>query len=453
MKTISKGESDETEFKESFDSDTIITAGAFGNTRGGSIFIGVTDRGEIRGIPVGLESLKNWSNTISQSTEPRLIPEIESVIIQKKMVAAIHIRENPLKPVAVRGRCYRRVGSSNRMMQPHEIAEQHLRSIGSSWDLTPVPGASLADLDYKSMSWYIAKANETRRRNIGPDEDPESVLEKIGLIQKGIPAWAAILLFGNNPQRFIPQATTHCGLFAADVISVLDDRMVGGTIIDQVNDAIEFVRKNTRVAFVMTGEPERKQVWDYPVDALREAVINAVCHRDYTISSSVEIRIMQDALNIWSPGRLVVGITLADLTGSHVSVARNKGIAQVLYDIGWIERWGSGIQKMNEACAQQGSPLPEFLEDQGFLVEFPKSIFPRDYAAPAGLSEQQIRVVEFIKKHGKITNSQYQMLASVSKRQASEVLAGLETRGVITRVGKTGRGTHYILFKGAVKGQ
>jgi hypothetical protein len=116
--------------------------------------------------------------------------------------------------------------------------------------------------------------------------------------------------FGKNPQQFLSQATIHCGLFGPDEISVLDDRMVQGTVIDQVNDAMEFIRKNIRVAFVMTGEPERKQVWDYPVEALREAVINAVCHRDYTISSSVEIRILEDSLRVWSPGRLAFFVGL-----------------------------------------------------------------------------------------------------------------------------------------------
>ena len=173
-------------------------------------------------------------------------------------MVAIHIKENPLKPVSVRGRCYRRVGSSNRAMQPHEIAETHLQSIGSSWDLTPAQKTTLADLDFAKVADYIKKANETGRRNIASDESPQTVLEKIGLIQDSKPTWAAILIFGKDPQRFLPQATMHCGLFDADEISVLDDRMVRGTIIEQVNDAIEFIRKNIRVAFVMTGEPELK---------------------------------------------------------------------------------------------------------------------------------------------------------------------------------------------------
>jgi len=249
-------ESDKVEFKESFDRETAVTAGSFANTKGGTIFIGITDRGNVVGTPIGTESLKEWVNTISQSTEPRLIPEIEEISREGKPVVAIHIKENPLKPVSVRGRCYRRVGSSNRVMQPHEIAEMHLQSIGSSWDLLPAPKTTLVDLDLTKVADYIKKANETGRRNITPGESPQTVLEKIGLVQDNKPTWAAILLFGKDPQRFLSQATMHCGLFDSDEISVMDDRMVMGTIIEQVNDAMEFIRKNIRVAFVMTGEPE-----------------------------------------------------------------------------------------------------------------------------------------------------------------------------------------------------
>jgi ATP-dependent DNA helicase RecG len=437
-------ESDTVEFKESFDREVVVTAGAFANTRGGTIFIGMTDRGNVVGTLIGTESLRDWANTISQSTEPRLIPEIEEISREGKPVVAIHIKENPLKPVSVRGRCYRRVGSSNRAMQPHEIAELHLQSIGSSWDLTPALKTTIADLDLAKVADYIKKANETGRRNIAPGESPQTVLEKIGLIQDSKPTWAAILLFGKDPQRFLSQATMHCGLFDADEISVLDDRMVRGTIIEQVNDAIEFIRKNIRVAFVMTGEPERKQIWDYPVEALREAVNNAICHRDYTISSAVEIRVLKDSLRVWSPGRLAPGITLPELFTSHASVLRNKGIAQVLYDIGWIERWGSGIQKIRSASAEAGLPEPVFQEDQGFSVIFRKDVFNRDYLVRAGLSKRLISAVLYARENGKITNADYQRIADVSAATARRDLKDLVDKNILDMKGVR-KGIYYVL--------
>ena len=437
-------ESDKVEFKESFDRDAAVTASAFSNTKGGTIFIGINDRGNVVGTLIGTESFKEWTNTISQSTEPRIIPEIEELSCEGKPVVAIHIKENPLKPVSVKGRSYRRVGSSNRVMQPHEISEMHLQSIGSSWDLTPAQKTTVEDLDLAKVADYIKKANETGRRNIAPDESPQTVLEKIGLIQNSKPTWAALLLFGKNPQRVLSQATIHCGLFGSDEISVLDDRMVQGTVIEQVNDAMEFIRKNIRVAFVMTGEPERKQVWDYPVEALREAVINAVCHRNYTISSSVEIRIMEASLKVWSPGRLASGITLPELFSSHASVLRNKGIAQIFYDMAWIERWGSGVQKIRTACAEAELPEPVFQEDQGFSVIFRKDVFDRDYLVRAGLSDRQISAVLFARENGKITNADYQRIADISAATARRDLKALIDKNILEMKGER-KGIYYIL--------
>lgn len=439
-------ESETVEFKESFDREVPISAGALANTRGGTIFIGITDRGNVVGTLIGTESFKEWGNTISQSTEPRIIPEFEELSREGRTVAAIRIQENPLKPVSVKGRCYRRVGASNRVMQPHEIAEMHLQSVGSSWDLTPAPGTNFTDLNTAKIADYIRKANETGRRNIAAGESPQTVLQKIGLVHGDIPTWAAILVFGKDPQRSLSQATIHCGLFEVDGISVLDDRMVRGTIIEQVDDAMEFIRKNIRVAFVMTGEPERKQVWDYPVEALREAVINAACHRDYTISSAVEIRILEDSLKVWSPGRLATGITLPELLTPHASVLRNKGIAQVLYDIGWIERWGGGIQKMRTASEAAGIPEPVFQEDQGFSVIFRKDVFDRDYLVRAGLSERQISAVLFAKDTGKITNADYQRILKVSGTTAQRDLKDLVARNILEMSGRR-KGAHYLLSR------
>jgi len=211
--------------------------------------------------------------------------------------------------------------------------------------------------------------------------------------------------------------------------------MIRGTIIDQVNDTMEFIRKNIRVAFVITREPERKQVRDYPVEALREAVINVVCYRDCTISSSVEIRILANSLRIWNPGRLATGITLPELFTSHISVLRNKGIAQVLYDIGWIERWGGGIQKMRITSEAAGIPEPVFQEDQGFSVTFRKDVFDRDNLIHAGLSEHQISAMLFAKETVKITNADYQKLADVSAATARRDLKNLVDRNIFTMKG------------------
>ncbi len=443
MELIRAGESETTEFKKNFDRETIETAGAFSNTKGGVILIGVSNKDKIVGVQIGRETLKNWVNQISQSTEPRVIPEIEHSEIKGKGVVIVRIKEFPIKPVSVKGRCFRRVGNSNRIMPMQEIAQMHFHSTGMSWDKLPARDAMIEDIDIEKVKRYIKKANETGRRKIEDDEKPLQVLEKLELIKEGQPTWAAILLFRKDIKRFLSQAAIHCGRFKEETI-IIDDRMIEGTIIEQVDEAMDFIRKNINVRFVMTGKPAREQIWDYPLEALREAVINAVCHRDYTIPSNTEVRIYDDKLIVWSPGGLPFGITIEDLYKPHSSVLRNKGIGEIFYDIGWIEQWGSGIDKMRRTCTEAGLPEPQFEEYQGFRVIFLKDIYTEEYLRNFGLNERQIKAVRYVKEKGKITNKEYREMTGLSDEGVRIHMNELVEKGILLSKGK-GRSAHYVL--------
>ena len=443
MELIRAGESETTEFKKNFDRETIETAGAFSNTKGGVILIGVSNKDKVVGVQIGKETLKNWANQISQSTEPRVIPEIEHSEIKGKGVVIVRIKEFPIKPVSVKGRCFRRVGNSNRIMPMQEIAQMHFHSTGMSWDKLPARDAMIEDIDIEKVKRYIKKANETGRRKIEDDEKPLQVLEKLELIKEGQPTWAAILLFRKDIKRFLSQAAIHCGRFKEETI-IIDDRMIEGTIIEQVDEAMDFIRKNINVRFVMTGKPAREQIWDYPLEALREAVINAVCHRDYTIPSNTEVRIYDDKLIVWSPGGLPFGITIEDLYKPHSSVLRNKGIGEIFYDIGWIEQWGSGIDKMRRTCTEAGLPEPQFEEYQGFRVIFLKDIYTEEYLRNFGLNERQIKAVRYVKEKGKITNKEYREMTGLSDEGVRIHMNELVEKGILLSKGK-GRSAHYVL--------
>jgi len=451
-KLIKSGESETVELKASFNKEILETSGAFANTKGGAILIGISDKGQVKGIQIGKETLKDWANQISQSTEPRIIPEIEIGTIDGKNVAVILIKEFPIKPVSVKGRCFRRVGSSNRVMQAREIAEMHFQSTGMSWDRLPVTNAPIDEIDLEKVKQYIESAKDAGRRKISAGEKPLQVLEKLELTKDGKATWAAILLFHKHPQRFLSQAVIHCGKFKEETI-VIDDRMIEGTIIEQIEEAMDFIRKNINVRFVMTGKPAREEVWDYPLEALREAVINAVCHRDYTVSSNTEVRIYDEELIVWNPGGLPLGLTVEDLYKPHPSVLRNKGIGGIFYDMGLIEQWGSGIEKMREACVKAGIPEPKFEEHQGFRVIFRKDVYTEEYLQKLGLNERQIKAVTYVKEKGKITNKEYQGVCKISERTATRDLSNLASLGLFTQIGVTGKGTEYILtrHKDAIK--
>lgn len=183
-----------------------------------------------------------------------------------------------------------------------------------------------------------------------------------------------MLLFGKRPQSPLTQATVHCGRFRTET-DITDDRLIEGSIIDQVDEAMDFLKKHINVRFVITGKPQRDQIWDYPLEALREAVVNAICHRDYGDTADIQIKVFDDHVRIWSPGLLPYGVTFEELyRRTHASKPRNKLIAQVFYDLEIIERYGSGIQRMLDACVAAGLPEPTFGESTGgLLITFRKA--------------------------------------------------------------------------------
>jgi ATP-dependent DNA helicase RecG len=442
---IKQGESVSIEFKETFDKETVETIGAFANTKGGSVLIGISDKGKIKGLTIGKTTLRDWANQISQSTEPRLVPEIEHLKIAGKEVAVIKIKEYPIKPVSVKGKCYRRVGNANRLMTPQEIAEMHFHSIGTSWDAFPTEDKTLEDIDLKKIEKYIREANATGRRKI--EGSPQEVLEKLELVKDGKATWAAVLAFGKEPQKPLLQSAAHCGRFKMDKTQIIDDLMVETDLINQVDEVMKFVARHISVRYEFEGKPKRKEVWEYPLEALREAVINAIVHRDYTVPSNVQLEIYDDRIEIWNPGRLLPGITIDDLyKREHKSVIRNKLIAQLFYDIGYIEKYGSGTIKIIDLCKRHGIPYPEFKEVfGGFSVIFRKDIYTEEYLYSLGLNERQIKAVIFVKEKGKITNREYRQLTGLSDEGARRDLNNIVKKKVFKIKGK-GRSISYVLL-------
>jgi len=235
----------------------------------------------------------------------------------------------------------------------------------------------------------------------------------------------------------------HCGRFKDETI-IIDDELIEGSIIGQIDKTIDFVKKHLKIRFEITGEARRKEIWEYPLDAIREAIINAVCHRDYTEPSDIQIRIYEDELIIWSPGELPLGITLEDLYKPHKSVLRNKLIAQVFFDIGFIERWGTGIGRMISACKNQNLPEPKFEEYQGFRVIFRKDVYTEEYLRSLGSNERQIKAVKYIKEKGKITLREFRKLCpEFAERTLRKDLEGIVKLDILKPIGEK-KGRKYV---------
>lgn len=362
------------ELKESFNAECIETACAFANAQGGFIVIGVDNKGNPSKYQLRFEGLRDYENKISTATEPSVAVDAEKVEFRSREVVVLKVVENPLKPVAYKGRCFVRKGSVNHQLTPVEIAECHLKSTGSSMDAVFVEGVTKDDLDMEAVRGYMRKAVHEGRRNYSEDEDPWSVLKKLEWVKSETEITrAAYLLFAKYPQRKFSQAVVHAGAFKADGAVIYDSHDSMGNVQDQVEDALNFVKKSIRCAIVVTGKAEHDRYWEYPVEAIREAIANAVCHRDYSIGNDIQIKVFEDRIVITNPGQLPFDMTLEDLDNpDHSSRPRNKLLAQAFYDMHIIEHYGSGVRRMRKECDNNGSPYPVWTSEKGeFCIRFP----------------------------------------------------------------------------------
>ena len=446
---IAQGENATTEFKENFDQEAIETAAAFANSNGGVILIGVSDTGEIRGITIGKETLRNWSNRIAQATEPRVVLEIELVDIGEKSVLLIRISESSLKPVSVRGRCYKRVGNSNRVMSPQEIAQMHLNATGQSWDQLLVTRAGIDDIDEKKVEWYLTRRETTRNVAKPQDMSQIALLRNIdGLNDEDIPTHAGILFFGKYPQRFFQNAQLRVVRFKGISVThpVINRLDCSGALWELVDAAEEFIRKNIRLLSLRTSRSfQRDDKFEYPLEALREAIINALIHRNYQKHSDVRVFIFDNRVEIINPGTFPEGVS----PDAPVHEPVNPILSRFMYDIGFIERYGSGIRMMKRLSTEWGNKKPryEFHPLQTTII-FDSPIQENTFVEIDDISEQlnerQKNAFSYVQRHGQIATKKYVEINHVSRRVAYEELRDMTDKGLLAVDGK-GRGSKYIL--------
>ncbi len=445
---MDREESETIEFKSSLSEtrEILETLSAFSNGKGGRVIVGIDDRGRIKGVDIGKNTIENLANEIKRNTDPPLFPSITVEVYKNRNIISIEVNESRIKPVFAFDRAFKRVGKTNQRLTSSEIRELSRIGVGYCYSAQIVKGASIDDISTNKVERFVERARERRGWTI-EYTDESDFLTKMGLInQEGITI-ATILLFGKEPQRFVIQSESRCGRFKGTKPMEFEDfDVIGGDIITQVDDLMKSIKKNMKLEVAIGDEIERGERWEYPLSAIREGIINAICHRDYGETSNVQVRIFDDRLEIWSPGKLPPGITVDKLRGEHESIPPNPLIAKPFFLIGYIENWGTGTNRIIQECLRYGLPEPEFRETgTSFVITFRKDIFSEEYLKNIGLNTNQVNAVFYLKENKEITNTKYQDLNGVSKATASRELSVLVNKGIIERHGRTGRGTIYTL--------
>lgn len=313
------------------------------------------------------------------------------------------------------------------------------------------PDATLADLDGDAVKDFVRRARYERQFPLPEHAPVTEVLAHLNLLREAAPSNAALLLFGRNPQQFIPCAEVRCMHFhGTDVQRPAPSYQIfKGRVFEQMDHAANFVLSviDRRVG-TREHSPQAPVSYEIPPDVLREAIVNAVAHRDYTSAASVQVSVFADRVEVWNPGSLPPELTPARLREPHASVARNPRICEALFLARYIEKYGTGTLMMIRMSAAHGLPEPDF-EQRGseFVTTIWREWLTDKIVNALNLNDRQRTALDFARTHRRIDNASLRKLTGAIYRTASRDLEDLVRKGVLKKVGRTGRSAHYVLAR------
>lgn len=432
---LQEGEGQKIEFKER-PSALAPEMTAFANANGGRIYIGITEKGEIR--PISLTNrLKSEITDMARNCDPALPIKISK---DPRGVIVIDVPEGRDKPYKCREGFFLRVGPNSQKLTRDEVIGliQHAGKIRFDEMINDIffyPN----DLDATAWEEFrkLAGYQPTMRMedsfvNIGV----ASVQEKRMWFTN-----AAILFFAKDPQRFHPEAKITCLKYRGESrYDILDRREIKGTILNQLNGAMAFFGLYNARQIKITGKPRHEEWEDYPTVAIREAVINALIHRDYFYDSShIYLHVYDGHLELENPGGLIHGLTLKDLGAK--AARRNRMLADLMQRAGFIENAGTGILRIREALKKNNNPPAEITSTNFFSLKL--------IARPKGLTEdiltdRQKRLYAFVVQRKSVAKKECQEILRVGSDTTLNELKVLLAKGLIHKEGQ-GKNTRYIL--------
>jgi len=456
MNFKNKKESETLEFKKSVGEwkEIIETISALSNTRGGEIYVGINNSGEVNGVEIGKNTIEDLTNKIAQNTDPKIHPRITTEKIIGKSLIVIEVKESSDHLVLAFGRPYKRVGKSTVRMSKDEYERLILEKYKDKlqFDNQICKHATLEDINWDFVTKFFIPKYEsiTETKLVGNQKE---LLEALGCIRNDNPTRAGVLLFGKNPQKIFKNAYIAMARYKGKEVGGerLDYKEFNGNLFHQIDECDKYIKEHIAImSRLLPYKVEREDIPEYPLFSIRELVTNAVVHRDYAIiGSKVIIKMFDNKIEFYNPGGLPSGITPENITNKQFS--RNPILTRVLSKIGYIEELGEGWDKIiNEHKNHTLIPkLPKIEADTySVLVEIfsTRDKFEKEKMAEekAELNQRQKKALEYIKKRGKISNAEYRSIFKVSAATAKRELRDLVIKK-ICRTSGAGPGLHYLL--------
>ncbi len=436
-----------TEFKESWHDEYIRYISAFCNTEGGALYIGIDNKGEVVGIEQAKKLIEKLPNFIAQKTG--IMPLIHLRERAGKEYLEIEVQPSAM-PISVHGRYYTRSGSVTSELQGNQLNMFLASKMGLTWESVIEEDFSLEDIDTETVERFKLLAKD-RVPSIEQETDLQALMERLNLVVGGRFKRAAVVLFGKNVQKYVLQARIKIGKFLTDT-EVLTTDIVEGNLIQQVDRALDILRTKYLLSYISYEGIHRREKLVYPYEALREALLNSIIHREYFVSSEIQIRVYEDKLVIGNEARLQ-DITVEDLSRSHPSRPHNKLIADVFYKAGFIESWGRGTQRIIDNCVAEGLSVPMYEYKMGFLYltfsheRVNEQVNERVNERVNELTDTEKAVYRLVANKPSVTQLELAAELRLTVQYIRKIMKALKDKNYIERIGADKNGYWKIIEK------
>jgi ATP-dependent DNA helicase RecG len=438
-------ESQNIEWKESWRDEYLKWICGFANAKGGKIIIGKNDNGEIVGVAKAKRLMEDIPNKIQ--TQLGILYDVDLKDEDGKDYIEIDVKPYDVL-ISYQGKYHYRSGSTKQELKGNALNKLLLKKAGKTWDDVVEPRATLDDIDNLAIEAFKKGATTSKRLPfIADEENIEQILDNLLLVEDGNLKRSAILLFGNNPCRFFINAFVKIGRFGQTDDDLRFQEVVEGNIFQLADKTLEVLDRKFFVSPISYKGLQRVESWEYPYEAIREVILNAIVHRDY-MGAPIQISVYDDKLIVWNEGSLPEDLTFEDLKKKHSSRPHNPILASTFFKGGLIEAWGRGTIKIINECKKAGLPEPIIENSSGGIsVTILKNQFNEKILIEKGLNTRQIKAIKYLKENRSITNKIYQEICEVSKATATRDLTELiEKFKLLERSGEVGAGTSYKLI-------
>jgi len=379
------------EYKVSWRDEYLKWVCGFANASGGSIYIGVDDNKNIVGINEAEKLLVDIPNKIVNYLG--IVADVN--LLKEEDKEYIEIKVSPSNvPISLKGIYHFRSGATKQELKGVALQQFILKKMGRTWDDIANEAATLDDIDSNAIEYFLRKAVNAKRMSSDSLGDTiEKVLENLDLYNEYHQIKnAAILLFGKRPSKFFPCVQFKIGRFGRDNTDLLFQDIVEGNIIQMTDRVIEILKSKYLISPIYYEGLQRIEPLEIPEEALREAIFNAIIHKDYT-GVHIQMKVYNDRIILWNEGKLIDNYTVETLLNDHSSHPRNKNIANVFYKAGFIEAWGRGISKIRTGFIDAKLPEPLFEEKMGGMwVSIPRNVGIKQ--ENVGINEDDVGIIQ-----------------------------------------------------------